>query len=67
MPRAKHALSKVEGTQKLAKEKRHMNIIGRRVILILTVLATVLSNFAYAQDKSKGSRSFTAPQRRKAQ
>ena len=31
-----------------------MNIIGRRVILILTVLTTVLSNFAYAQDKGKG-------------
>ena len=53
MPRAKHALSKVEGTQS-SKEKRHMNIIGRRVILILTVLTTVLSNFAYAQDKGKG-------------
>jgi iron(III) transport system substrate-binding protein len=53
MPRAKHALSKVEGTQS-SKEKRHMDIIGRRVILILTVLTTVLSSFAYAQDKSKG-------------
>jgi len=54
MPRVKHALSKVEGTQSSQRKKRHMNIIGPRVIWILTVLATVLSSFAYAQDKSKG-------------